>query len=136
MSHGYRAVGWNRQKKLYDRALASGVVLYLALFMAVGLAVHPTAGVETLVDLPVGENIQDHLEVYFQYRCQQPITLNGKLNMLSKGMIGAEWVLFKSGLGATNHFESCAFIRSRAGLKWPNLQYHFLPAATNRNTFG
>lgn len=88
------------------------------------------AGIDVHHELPgVGENLQDHLEIYFQYRCQQPITLNSKLGLISKGMIGAEWIVTKRGLGATNHFESCAFIRSRAGLKWPNLQYHFLPAA-------
>lgn len=88
------------------------------------------AGVEVVNDLPgVGENLQDHLEIYFQYKCQQPISLNSKLNLISKGLIGARWVLLKDGLGATNHFESCAFIRSRAGLKWPDIQYHFLPAA-------
>jgi len=88
------------------------------------------AGVSVLVDSPgVGENLQDHLEVYFQYRCKQPISLNRKLNVLSKGLIGARWMLNKSGLGATNHFESCGFIRSRAGLKSPNIQYHFLPGA-------
>ncbi|MBO6826524.1 MAG: choline dehydrogenase [Sneathiella sp.] len=88
------------------------------------------AGVEVKRDLPgVGENLQDHLEVYFQYQCSQPITLNSKLNLFSKALIGAEWLLFKTGLGSTNHFESCGFIRSRAGLKWPNIQYHFLPAA-------
>lgn len=88
------------------------------------------AGVPVKHELPgVGENLQDHLEVYFQYHCSQPITLNSKLGLLSKGMIGAEWILTRKGLGATNHFESCAFIRSREGLKWPNIQYHFLPAA-------
>lgn len=88
------------------------------------------AGIPVVHDLPgVGANLQDHLEVYFQYRCTQPITLNSKLDLVSKGMIGTRWVMFKSGLGATNHFESCAFIRSRAGLKWPDIQYHFLPAA-------
>ncbi len=88
------------------------------------------AGVDVLHNLPgVGENLQDHLEVYFQYHCKQPITLNGKLDLISKGIIGTRWMLFKDGLGATNHFESCGFIRSRAGLKWPNIQYHFLPAA-------
>jgi choline dehydrogenase len=87
-------------------------------------------GVPVVHDLAgVGENLHDHLEVYFQVKCKQPITLNGKLNMLSKGMIGAEWVLFQSGLGATNHFESCGFIRSRAGIEYPDIQYHFLPAA-------
>lgn len=88
------------------------------------------AGVDTVKDLPgVGENLQDHLEVYFQYKCKQPITLNSKLNLFSMGLIGARWILRRDGLGASNHFESCAFIRSRAGLKWPDLQYHFLPAA-------
>jgi len=88
------------------------------------------AGVDLVKDLPgVGENLQDHLEVYFQYRCKQPITLNSKLNIFSMGLIGARWILFRDGLGATNHFESCAFIRSRAGLKWPDIQFHFLPAA-------
>ncbi|MEF1184928.1 choline dehydrogenase [Vibrio sinaloensis] len=88
------------------------------------------AGVDLVHDLPgVGQNLQDHLEIYFQYHCSQPITLNSKLGLLSKGMIGAQWILTRTGLGATNHFESCAFIRSREGLKWPNIQYHFLPAA-------
>ena len=88
------------------------------------------AGVECKHKLPgVGENLQDHLEVYFQYECKQPITLNDKLNYFSMALIGARWLLFKSGLGATNHFESCGFIRSRAGIEWPNIQYHFLPAA-------
>jgi len=87
-------------------------------------------GVTPFIDLPgVGANLQDHLEVYFQYRCTQNISLNDKLGLISKGLIGARWLLFKNGLGATNHFESCAFIRSHAGLKWPNIQYHFLPAA-------
>ncbi|MGY3572613.1 choline dehydrogenase [Vibrio paucivorans] len=93
-------------------------------------AVLEQAGVEVQHDLPgVGQNLQDHLEVYFQYHCKQPITLNSKLDWFSKGKIGAQWILTRTGLGATNHFESCAFIRSREGLKWPNIQYHFLPAA-------
>jgi len=88
------------------------------------------AGVEVLHELPgVGANLTDHLEVYFQYRCRQPITLNGKLDALSKFLIGLRWILTHQGLGATNHFESCAFIRSAAGVKWPDIQYHFLPAA-------
>jgi len=89
-----------------------------------------SAGVELQHELPgVGENLQDHLEVYFQYHCKKPITLNSKLNYFSMALIGARWLLFKSGLGATNHFESCGFIRSRKGIEWPNIQYHFLPAA-------
>ena len=88
------------------------------------------AGVDVKHHLPgVGKNLQDHLEFYFQYKCKQPITLNGKLGLVSKGFIGARWLLTRSGLGATNHFESCAFIRSKPGVRWPDIQYHFLPAA-------
>lgn len=77
----------------------------------------------------VGRNLQDHLEVYFQFLCKLPITLNSKLNLFSKFLIGARWFFLRDGLGATNHFESCAFIRSRAGRMSPDIQYHFLPAA-------
>lgn len=87
-------------------------------------------GIEVVADRPgVGANLQDHLEVYFQFRCTQPITLNGELSLWRKFLIGVRWILTKKGLGATNHFESCAFIRSRSGLEWPDIQYHFLPGA-------
>jgi choline dehydrogenase len=93
-------------------------------------AVLKEAGVPVLHSLPgVGENLHDHMEIYFQVKCKQPITLNGKLNIGSKALIGAEWLFFQSGLGATNHFESCGFIRSAAGIDYPDIQYHFLPAA-------
>ena len=93
-------------------------------------AVLQQAGIEVLHDLPgVGENLQDHLEFYFQFRCTQPITLNAELNPWRKFLIGTRWILTKSGLGATNHFESCAFIRSKPGIQWPDIQYHFLPGA-------
>ncbi|MEC7690209.1 MAG: choline dehydrogenase [Pseudomonadota bacterium] len=88
------------------------------------------AGIDCQHHLPgVGENLQDHLEFYFQFYCREPVTLNRKLDWFSKGLIGARWLLFKDGLGATNHFESCGFIRSKEGVEWPDLQYHFLPAA-------
>lgn len=77
----------------------------------------------------VGENLQDHLEVYFQFHCKEPVSLNNKLGVFQKILIGLRWILFKTGLGATNHFESCAFIRSDAGVKSPDIQYHFLPGA-------
>ena len=87
-------------------------------------------GISTIKSLPgVGENLQDHLEVYFQFECTQPVSLNSKLGLFNKALIGAKWLLTKKGLGATNHFESCAFIRSKSGLKSPDIQYHFLPAA-------
>lgn len=87
-------------------------------------------GIEVIADRPgVGENLQDHLELYVQQECLQPITLYSKLNLFSKAMIGAQWLFFKSGDGATNHFESAGFIRSKAGVKYPDIQYHFLPIA-------
>ena len=83
-------------------------------------------------DLPgVGENLQDHLEVYFQVACKEPITLYSAVKPLSKLAIGVRWLLFKNGLGATNHFESCGFIRSGAGVPYPDIQYHFLPMAVS-----
>ena len=77
----------------------------------------------------VGENLHDHMEIYFQVESKEPITLYSKLNLFSKGLIGLEWLLLKTGLGSTNHFESCGFIRSKAGIEYPDIEYHFLPAA-------
>ena len=77
----------------------------------------------------VGENLQDHLEFYFQVACTRPITLYSSMNPLAKALIGMRWLAFKDGLGATNHFETCGFIRSRAGVRYPDIQYHFLPLA-------
>ncbi|WP_394787675.1 choline dehydrogenase [Rhodoferax sp.] len=77
----------------------------------------------------VGANLQDHLETYVQYKCKEPITLYSAMNPVAKVKIGAEWMLKGTGLGATNHFESGGFIRSEAGVKHPDLQYHFLPMA-------
>ncbi len=103
----------------------------LLLLSGIGPAAQLTAhGIGVVADRPgVGENLQDHLEVYIQAECREPITLNGRLGLLSKAMIGAEWLLLKRGLGATNHFESCGFIRSKAGEEYPDVQYHFLPGA-------
>ncbi|BAW22892.1 MULTISPECIES: choline dehydrogenase [Pseudomonas] len=93
-------------------------------------AVLKNAGIEVRHDLPgVGENLQDHSEIYIQYACKEPVTLNGKMNLLGKALIGLRWLLFKDGLGASNHFEAGGFIRSSKGLRWPDIQFHFLPAA-------
>jgi choline dehydrogenase len=87
-------------------------------------------GIPVVTDLPgVGENLQDHLEFYFQIESKEPVTLFSVMNPVAKGLIGARWLLTKDGLGATNHFETCGFIRSRAGIKYPDIQYHFLPLA-------
>ncbi|WP_200944635.1 MULTISPECIES: choline dehydrogenase [unclassified Aureimonas] len=88
------------------------------------------AGIATRLARPgVGRNLQDHLEVYIQQECTQPITLNGYLNLFAKGRVGMEWMLLHTGHGATNHFEACAFVRSAAGIEYPDIQYHFIPAA-------
>jgi choline dehydrogenase len=87
-------------------------------------------GIDVVADRPgVGANLQDHLELYLQQACTRPITLYKHWNLVSKALIGAQWLFFKQGLGASNQFESCAFIRSRAGVKYPDIQYHFLPFA-------
>jgi choline dehydrogenase len=87
-------------------------------------------GIDVVHHLPgVGENLQDHLEFYFQVACTKPITLYSRQNLVSKGAIGARWLLRRDGLGATNHFETCGFIRSRPGVRYPDIQYHFLPLA-------
>jgi choline dehydrogenase len=81
-------------------------------------------------DLPgVGENLQDHLEFYFQVACKEPISLYSSINLWNRALIGARWLLRKDGLGASNHFETCGFIRSRPGVPYPDIQYHFLPMA-------
>ena len=89
-----------------------------------------TAGVDIVSERAgVGENLQDHLEVYFQVACLQPITLYKHLGLVSKALIGARWLFFKTGLGASNQFETLGFIRSQAGVSYPDIQYHFLPVA-------
>jgi choline dehydrogenase len=89
-----------------------------------------THGIPVICDLPgVGENLQDHLEFYFQVACKEPITLYSSINLWNRALIGARWLLRKDGLGATNHFETCGFIRSRPGVPYPDIQYHFLPMA-------
>ncbi|WP_238340113.1 choline dehydrogenase [Citrobacter sp. NCU1] len=88
------------------------------------------AGIEVKHDLPgVGENLQDHAEIYIQFQCKEPVSLNSKMGLFSKALIGLRWLLFKDGLGASNHFEAGGFIRSEKGLRWPDIQFHFLPAA-------
>jgi choline dehydrogenase len=88
--------------------------------------------IDVVHDLPgVGENLQDHLEFYFQVACRQPITLYAATGLIAKALIGARWLLQHDGPGATNHFESCGFIRSRAGEQYPDIQYHFLPLAVS-----
>jgi choline dehydrogenase len=123
-----RTINVKREVILAAGAIASPMLLQRSgVGSDEGLA---TVGIEQTHRLDgVGENLQDHLEVYFQFHCKQPVSLHSKLDFFSKAIIGARWLLFRSGLGVSNHFESCAFIRSKSGLKSPDIQYHFLPAA-------
>jgi choline dehydrogenase len=87
-------------------------------------------GVPVLADRPgVGANLQDHLEIYMQFAAAQPVTLFKYWNLWGKGLIGAQWLFTGKGLGASNQFEACGFIRSAAGVEYPDIQYHFLPIA-------
>ena len=118
----------NREVVLAASSINSPKILMLS---GIGPAEHLRShNVEVLADRPgVGANLQDHLELYIQQECTQPITLNSKLNLFSKAVIGARWLFFKTGPGASNQFEAAAFVRSKAGVDYPDIQYHFLPVA-------
>ena len=91
-------------------------------------------GVPVVLDLPgVGENLQDHLEIYMQWECREPVSLAYALKPWNQAWIGAQWLLSGTGVGASNQFEAGGFIRSAPEFAWPNLQYHFLPLAINYN---
>ncbi|AKX44858.1 choline dehydrogenase [Thiopseudomonas alkaliphila] len=81
----------------------------------------------------VGQNLQDHLEMYLQYECKKPVSLYPALKWYNQPQIGAEWLFNGTGIGASNQFEAGGFIRSSAEFAWPNIQYHFLPVAINYN---
>ena len=87
-------------------------------------------GIGVVADRPgVGANLQDHLELYVQMAAARPVTLFRYWNLLGKAYVGARWLLTRTGPGASNQFESCAFLRSRAGVEYPDVQFHFLPLA-------
>jgi choline dehydrogenase len=87
-------------------------------------------GVEVIADLPgVGENLQDHLEVYIQYACELPVSMAPAVKWRNRPWIGLNWMLFRKGPGATNHFEGGGFARSNEDVNYPNLMFHFLPIA-------
>jgi choline dehydrogenase len=87
-------------------------------------------GVRPIHDLPgVGENLQDHLEVYVQYASTQPVSVAPALKWRNRPLVGLQWLLFRSGPGATNHFEAGGFVRSNDEVAYPNLMFHFLPLA-------
>ncbi|KEO56159.1 choline dehydrogenase [Thioclava pacifica] len=138
---GKRAVGVEVERKGRIEVIRAGREVVLAassintpkmlMLSGVGPAAHlRDHGIEVLADRPgVGSNLQDHLEIYMQFAAKQPVTLFKYWNLLGKARVGAEWLLTKGGLGASNQFESCAFIRSDAGIDYPDIQYHFLPIA-------
>jgi choline dehydrogenase len=87
-------------------------------------------GIDVVADLPgVGENLQDHLEVYVQYGSKQPISMQPALKWSRRPAVGARWLFARSGPGATNHFEAGGFVRSNDDVAYPNLMFHFLPLA-------
>jgi choline dehydrogenase len=77
----------------------------------------------------VGQNLQDHLELYVQYASTKPVSLAPYWSLWGKALVGAQWLFTRKGLGASNNFEACGFIRSRAGIDYPDIQFHFLPIA-------
>jgi choline dehydrogenase len=141
MFEGRRAVGVAfRRRGRSDVARARKEVIVsasafnspqLLMLSGIGPAEHlKEHGIDVVANRPgVGANLQDHLEVYVQQACMHPITLNAHLGLMARLRIALEWFAWRTGLGATNHFETCAFIRSRAGVCYPDLQLHFLPAA-------
>ncbi len=87
-------------------------------------------GIDVVADLPgVGEDLQDHLEVYVQYACTQPVSMQPALKWRNRPIVGARWLFARSGPCATNHFEAGGFIRSNEDVEYPNLMFHFLPLA-------
>jgi choline dehydrogenase len=138
---GNRAIGveYTRYGRRKEEARAAEIILcggainspQLLQLSGVGAAgeLRPL-GIDVVDDLPgVGENLQDHLECYVQHSATQPVSMAPYFLMKNRPKVGLEWLLRKSGPGATNHFEAGGFVRSNEDVKWPNLMYHFLPIA-------
>ncbi|GAB1379150.1 choline dehydrogenase [Pararhodobacter aggregans] len=103
----------------------------LLMLSGIGPAAHLAEhGIAVVADRPgVGANLQDHLELYLQFATKTPISLYKYWNLWGKAWVGAQWMILGRGPGASNQFESCGFIRSAAGVDYPDIQYHFLPIA-------
>ncbi len=103
----------------------------LLMLSGIGPAAHLSEhGIGVVADRPgVGANLQDHLEVYIQMRAKQPVSLYNHWSLTGKALAGAQWLLTRGGVGASNQFEATGFIRSRAGVEYPDIQFHFLPLA-------
>ncbi|MES2335151.1 MAG: choline dehydrogenase [Pseudomonadota bacterium] len=138
---GRRAVGVEVDTRAGRQVIRAGREVILAassinspkllMLSGIGPAAHLREhGIEVVADRPgVGANLQDHLEIYMQFSASQPITLYKYWNIWGKAWVGAQWLFTGKGLGASNQFEACAFIRSKAGVEYPDIQYHFLPIA-------
>ncbi len=138
---GRRAVGVEVERRGRRRLVRAGREVVLAasainspkllMLSGIGPGAHLREhAIAVLADRPgVGRNLQDHLEVYVQFAARQPVTLYKYWNLFSKALIGARWLLSRGGLGASNQFESAGFIRSAAGVEYPDIQFHFLPIA-------
>ncbi|MBL9073165.1 choline dehydrogenase [Tabrizicola sp.] len=138
---GKRAVGVEVDTRAGRQVIKAGREVVLAassinspkllMLSGIGPAMHLREhGIEVVADRPgVGANLQDHLEIYMQFAASQPITLFKYWNLWGKAWVGAQWLLTGKGPGASNQFEACAFIRSKAGVEYPDIQYHFLPIA-------
>ncbi|NBD30389.1 MAG: choline dehydrogenase [Alphaproteobacteria bacterium] len=103
----------------------------LLMLSGIGPAAHLAEhGIKVVADRPgVGQNLQDHLELYVQMSAKGRVSLYKYWNLLGKAWVGAQWLFGRRGPGASNQFESCGFIRSRAGIAYPDIQFHFLPLA-------
>ena len=103
----------------------------LLMLSGIGPAAHLAEhDIDVVVDRAgVGQNLQDHLELYIQQAAIKPVSLFKHWNLWGKAVIGAQWLFTKTGLGTSNQFESAAFVRSKAGVEYPDIQYHFLPMA-------
>jgi choline dehydrogenase len=123
----------NRQAKAGEVIVCSGAFgsPQLLQLSGVGNATElAELGIGTVTDLPgVGENLQDHLEVYIQYGSRLPVSVAPALKWRNRPMVGAKWLFLRSGPGATNHFEAGGFARSNDEVAYPNLMFHFLPIA-------
>ncbi len=121
-------IGAGREVIVAASSINSPKILMLS---GIGPAAHlKEHGIDVVADRPgVGQNLQDHLELYIQQAATQPVSLFKYWNLWSKAIIGARWLFTKTGLGASNQFESAAFVRSKAGVEYPDIQYHFLPIA-------
>ena len=122
----------NREVIVAASAFNSPKILMLS---GIGPAAHlKEMGIPVVADRPgVGQNLQDHLELYLQYACKQPVSIYPATKWWNQPAIGAQWLFLGKGLGASNQFEAGGFIRTREEFEWPNIQYHFLPVAINYN---